>query len=87
MGEDLRDKIITLSSGDEKEGSEKMEEAREVEEVRPEEDAPGRARPVRKTEEPLERMSQPGTRSVEPEPPRFVDLCSRGEDNAEEDGE
>lgn len=58
-----------------------MKEAREVEDVGPEEDSAGGACTERETEEPLERGLGPV-----PEPPRLFDFRGGGEQNSGEDG-
>ena len=59
-----------------------MEEPRQVEYVRPEEDPTRRASPQREAEEPLER----GRLIAAPEPPGVADLGGGGEEYAGEDG-
>lgn len=58
-----------------------MEESREVEGVRPEEDGAGGTSSERETEEPFERSRSGST----PEPPCAADLGGGGEEHAEED--
>lgn len=58
-----------------------MDESREVEYVRPEEDAPGGARAEREAEEPLERRRL----RASPKPPCLPDFSRGGEEDAGED--
>lgn len=62
--------------------AERVEETREVIDVRPEEHAPGGARAEGETEEPLER----GGAGSAPQPPRVADLGGGGEEAPGEDG-